>query len=289
MKLLELPSLMIKFIKNISILILFCFAPIASGANIIFDLGDVLIETKYMRALWNIGPLKLVSYATTGHNPFGSHKKLFNYLDTILPADPNQEVVKDAHSHILPQLMVDWLKGTISGQEILDIIHKTPGNFANVQEEILVRAVAETIFTPEYFVQTRSLVKEGINAVLVLKKKGHKVYILSNWEPASFKLMQEDYPDFFALFDGIVISGDIGLVKPDPAIYEYLLHKYNLKPSESILIDDQIDNINAARDLGIHGILYQKKRSLFGSYHDFCDVKYKVDEISKDLPIIHTS
>ncbi len=274
------------------ILVIFLFLTARThAANIVFDLGEVLIETKYAQTLWNIGPFKFVHYASTGNNPFSAHKKLFTFLDGIKPYNESQIIIKDAHGHRMPQLMIDWLKGIASGQEILHLTHKTPGNFTNQAEENLVRALAEVLFTPAYFVQTRQLINQGVNLVKDCKKAGHSVFLLSNWEPESMELLEQLYPEFFGLFDGAVISGRVGLVKPDPAIYEYLLKTYDLEPEQTIFIDDQPENIAAAQALGIHGIVYQKKRGFLGSYHDFETVRRTIDShlTSKNLliPINH--
>lgn len=272
-------------IKRLVILAFLLIAARINAANIVFDLGDVVIETKYGQTLWNIGPFKLLHYATTGNNPFAAHKKLFAFLDSIKPYDKDQIIIKDAHGHIMPQLFIDWLKGTISGQEILDQVRTTPGNFANNAEESLVRALAEVLFDPVYFVQTRHIISQAVALIKDCKKAGHSVYILSNWEPESFDLLKQLYPEVFDLFDGQVISGKVGLVKPDDAIYQYLLETYQLDPDETILIDDQPENIVAAHKNGIHGIRYAKKRGLFGYYHDFGHVRAQIDAhlISKDL------
>ena len=57
-------------------------------------------------------------------------------------------------------------------------------------------------------------------------------------------------------FDGTVVSALVGICKPDRRIYEYLLFKYGLKAEECIFIDDLPANIEAAKEVGIHGILF---------------------------------
>lgn len=247
-------------------------------ANIIFDLGDVLIETHYTNTLWSIGPLKMAYYASTWQNPFTIHLALFSFLESIKPRTEQDLIVKDAHGHVLPPLMWDWLKGMISSQDLLSLIRSSKGTFNNWQEEVLVRSLAETIFDPEVFVQTRSLVAQGVSFIHECKKAGHKIYVLSNWDPASFALLQEKYPDFFEVFDGIIVSGNVGMLKPDPAIYHHLLAEFNLNPHESYFIDDQEDNIAVAKALKINGILYRKKRGLLASYHNFDAIGQAIKE-----------
>ena len=59
---------------------------------------------------------------------------------------------------------------------------------------------------------------------------------------------------FLAGFSGTVVSGREGLVKPDPAIYRLLLERYALNAERTVFIDDKIENVDAARALGFHGI-----------------------------------
>ena len=183
--------------------------------------------------------------------------------------------------------MVEWLQGKVAPQDLLEMIRTSNGTFINWTEEALVRALAELIFNPENFVKTRQLVDEGVRFVKECKQAGHNLYILSNWDSESFALLAQEYPDFFNLFDGIVISGKVGLVKPDPAIFEYILNKYDLEPSDTVFIDDQQENIDAAQAMGIYSIRYAKKKGLIKSYHDFDCICQKLNNWlqSKNLAV----
>lgn len=236
--------------------------------HIILDLGGVAIETGYLQTILTLG-WEFAAYASTWRNPFSSHQLLFTFLETIPIAYSDNTVAKDAHGHPLPPLMVAWLKGQLSPEEIFALICNSPGNFSNWTEEALVRALAELIFTPAYFVKTRSLIKESITFIQECKQAGHSVYILSNWDPYSCALLKIRWPNFFALFDGIVISGEIGLIKPDPGIYQYLLQKYQLDPDDCFFIDDQEENVIAAQKEGITTYKFSKRWGLFGSSDAF--------------------
>ena len=90
--------------------------------------------------------------------------------------------------------------------------------------------------------------------VRTCKEKGYKIYLLSNAslrQPLYFpRIPGNQY------FDGTVISAILGICKPDRRIYEYLLFKYGLKAEECVFIDDLPANIEAANEVGIHGILF---------------------------------
>jgi 2-haloacid dehalogenase len=86
-----------------------------------------------------------------------------------------------------------------------------------------------------------------------LKSKGMPLYALSNWSHEAFPAAYERY-DFMKEFDGLVVSGYEKLLKPDHAIYRVLMERYNIIPSESVYIDDNKPNADAATELGFHAI-----------------------------------
>ena len=85
-----------------------------------------------------------------------------------------------------------------------------------------------------------------------LKAHGYCVYYLSNIPEDVLDLLMER--DMKGLFDGGVASCEVHINKPDPRIYQALLDKYGLKAKESVFIDDRLDNIQAAFQLGFTGI-----------------------------------
>lgn len=82
-----------------------------------------------------------------------------------------------------------------------------------------------------------------------LKNDGWRLYGLSNWSAETFPFALSKY-DFFHLFDDMVISGRVGLVKPDPAIYNLLLDKIGKPAGECLFIDDSLANIEQAKQMG---------------------------------------
>jgi putative hydrolase of the HAD superfamily len=88
-----------------------------------------------------------------------------------------------------------------------------------------------------------------------IKDMGYNVYLLSNFGKFPFETLLSKY-EFVKFADGRVVSYEIEEVKPEPAIYQYLLQKYGLVPQETVFIDDRQENIETAKRLGIHGILF---------------------------------
>jgi 2-haloacid dehalogenase len=93
-----------------------------------------------------------------------------------------------------------------------------------------------------------------------LKASGMPVYAISNFSREKFDIACGMFP-FLTSFDDIVVSADVKLVKPDPAIYEILLRRRDIEPSRAIFIDDRADNIAAACALGLHGHHFAEARA----------------------------
>ena len=94
----------------------------------------------------------------------------------------------------------------------------------------------------------RGVFEESIDILKKLKDKNYECYVLSNWSAETFAGMTDDYP-FLKLFDGLLISGEDKLIKPDSAIYELAKNRFNLNPVETVFIDDKQENIEAAKGL----------------------------------------
>lgn len=92
--------------------------------------------------------------------------------------------------------------------------------------------------------------------ILDLKRRGYRVFILSNYGQQSFEANKKIYP-FLADVDGIVVSYQVEMVKPNPEIYRYLTTKYGILPEEAVFLDDRKENVAAAIACGFSGILFE--------------------------------
>jgi 2-haloacid dehalogenase len=88
-----------------------------------------------------------------------------------------------------------------------------------------------------------------------LRQRGMRLFALSNWSGETFPIARPRYP-FLEWFEGIVISGDERVAKPDPRIFEVLLDRYRLVPDETLFVDDQPENVEAAARLGMRAIRF---------------------------------
>lgn len=98
--------------------------------------------------------------------------------------------------------------------------------------------------------------EEAREFVRYIREKGYGLYVLSNASTTFYAYFPKFSPLYW--FDGIVISSDIHLLKPDPAIYKYLLTKYGLKPEQCLFIDDRADNVEGARAVGMEAAVFKE-------------------------------
>lgn len=87
-----------------------------------------------------------------------------------------------------------------------------------------------------------------------LKKHVRVTALTNNWSFVHDHIKQREIDD---LFDVIVNSADVGVRKPDPRIYQIMLHRLNANPNEVVFIDDTLENIEAAQALGIPCIHFE--------------------------------
>ena len=110
--------------------------------------------------------------------------------------------------------------------------------------------------------ETLGGVIEGTVEILdELSRNGVCLLALSNWGKDTFAMIEANYP-FFELFDGMVISGHEGVVKPGAAIFQILCDRYEVTPRDAVFIDDSPANISAAMALGFDALLFEAPERL---------------------------
>lgn len=119
------------------------------------------------------------------------------------------------------------------------------------------KKVEEVIWNwPSYI----DIYREVFPVLSELKKKGHRIFVLSNTSKVFYDLLEDQLSPLKELLDGFVLSCDIKAIKPDLAMFKGILDKYQLDSANCIFLDDIEDNTSAAEKLGIRA--YQvKKRS----------------------------
>jgi 2-haloacid dehalogenase len=104
-------------------------------------------------------------------------------------------------------------------------------------------------------------IHDTVAVLAELRDAGVPLYVLSNWSAETFPIALARY-DFLHWFEGRVISGEVGLIKPDPRIYEHLMARFDLGPGDFLYTDDHEPNVAAARELGIRASLFRGAEGL---------------------------
>jgi 2-haloacid dehalogenase len=104
-----------------------------------------------------------------------------------------------------------------------------------------------------------------VELLQALKKKGHPLYGLSNWASETFTIVRHEF-EFLNLFDEIILSGEVKLIKPEPEIFELCLQKIGKPAGQCLFIDDSEANIIAAKKLGFDTVHFISPEHLKGEF-----------------------
>ncbi len=163
------------------------------------------------------------------------------YLDTKGYSEEKKATILKDIFHAREWLMLD--NGDISLSEAIDSIN---------ERSLLTKEEIAHIFN----LRTDLMVPLDQNVALLpeLKKRGYRLYYLSNFPVDIFQEIESGYY-FFNYFDGGVISAEVRFSKPQNRIYEILLEKYSIRSEESLFIDDLEINVSAAIKIGMEGLV----------------------------------
>jgi 2-haloacid dehalogenase len=104
-------------------------------------------------------------------------------------------------------------------------------------------------------------IEGSVDILEELRAAGLRTYAITNFSREKFEVALERFA-FLGRFDGVVVSGDIGVLKPDFAIYRHLLREHALTPEDCVFIDDSLRNIEAACEIGMTGIHFTDPQAL---------------------------
>lgn len=105
----------------------------------------------------------------------------------------------------------------------------------------------------------RDLPLERLRMLEKLREKGYKLYVLSNTNPIMYhhwieNEFRKDGKSVNDYFDGIVTSFQERMCKPEPALFQKVVDRYGLNPTETLMLDDSEANVKAARSIGLEAV-----------------------------------
>ena len=101
----------------------------------------------------------------------------------------------------------------------------------------------------------------SVDILKALKRNNVPVFAITNWNQDKFREARKRF-DFLNSFDGIMVSGDERLLKPDREIFELFYARYGVKPETAVFIDDSLRNVEGARAAGMHALHFTSADTL---------------------------
>lgn len=147
----------------------------------------------------------------------------------------------------------DWLELDRGTLELDEAIHRGAVRTAMPQAEIerLMRSVPQSLVP----------IPKTLEILRRIKEKGHDLFYLSNMHEASINHMEKQY-SLWNIFDGGLISCRVHLVKPELGMFERLIQRFRLDVRQTVFIDDDKENLDAAATIGMRAIRFRDPQQL---------------------------
>jgi 2-haloacid dehalogenase len=126
---------------------------------------------------------------------------------------------------------------------------------AELVERHPAHAAAITAFHERWPEMLGGAVGSSVEVLAELRAAGVPVYALTNWSAETFGIARERF-EFLEWFDGVLVSGEERMIKPDPAIFRLLLDRFGLDPAATFYVDDSEPNVEAAGRLGFDAVRF---------------------------------
>lgn len=195
---------------------------------------------------------------------------IFDFGAVLFRWDPDQIVASFTDStdeqHLLLEEVFhhpDWLsldRGTMLMAEVIPKFAARTGITVSRMEDFF-----------EHIINSLVKITETEELLYRLLDHHYSVYYLTNMSSAFFETLNERN-DFISLFKGGIVSGKELMMKPDPDIYELLIERYDLVPSETLYIDDHEQNVNVAQAIGFQTIQFELSASCFHKINKILDI-----------------
>lgn len=141
----------------------------------------------------------------------------------------------------------EWRGRIDAGESTAELTAELAGRFPEYREAI-------ELFDQRYFDMLTGEVP-GMRELLEDVMQHYEVYGLTNWSMETFPTARKRFT-ILQKIDRYVVSAAERLIKPDPRLFQVLLDRYGLKAEECTFVDDNPDNVAAARKLGMQGIVF---------------------------------
>ena len=171
--------------------------------------------------------------------------------------------------------------------DLVGVLVGERSNVLNKIEDKLERLFGPNINDDDYITKAKEIITDS-NIELFTKNIINKLYRIR--EEGLIEILRNKYPDIKIIIatnhlsyvkdfintnfdvDDVIISAEINKIKPNSDFYQFILDKYNLEPNELLFLDDNIENVDGAKKLGINVIKVEKEMSLLNEIERFMEV-----------------
>ena len=168
---------------------------------------------------------------------------------------------KQEFTYFLTQILTPEIRSSFNYGSILPKLEKLTLEHPKYKKEIMA-----TFYEYERILTG---IIPGMEALLQnLSAKNIAIYGLTNWASDAYIKLENTYPDILAYMDGVVVSGQEGMKKPDPEFFKVLLTRYNISPEQAVFVDDKPENIATANSLGLDGLVFTNATTLIKHLND---------------------
>jgi 2-haloacid dehalogenase len=137
--------------------------------------------------------------------------------------------------------------------------------FAEAIAELVAKYPEQRELIEAFYLRWPEMVKDAIHGTVEilreLRAANHRVFALSNWSAETYPKAHARF-EFLQWFEFVAISGQLGVMKPQPEIFDHLLNKAGLRAEQCVFIDDSPKNVEAARALGWHALHFTSPEAL---------------------------
>ncbi len=149
---------------------------------------------------------------------------------------------------------MDFRQRIDAGESMEDCIREKQAQYPEYEQAVeLYRSKWREMLTDEV---------PGMREVISeLRARNYDIFGLTNWSMETFPEARAHF-GILQMIDRYVVSGAEGLVKPDPRLFQVLLDRYGLKSEDCSFVDDNPDNVAAAKGMGMQGILFTNAETL---------------------------
>ena len=175
-------------------------------------------------------------------NPRYLYRSLFNGDDAAM-------------EHFLTEIVPpEWNRSIDAGRTFAEAVAERVK--AHPQHAALI-----TLWKDQWAVMLRDAIPGTVEILTELRNRGYRLYALTNWSAETFPIARSRFA-FLQWFEDIVVSGEVGLAKPDPRIFELTFARCRLAPERTVFIDDSLHNVESGRAAGLHALHFRDPGAL---------------------------